>query len=313
VEAGAYGTGWRASSAKGWDRYGNGSARPDVGRRVNSGGQGAWGGAGTAGADAARLLASGRPIDARVVLVVAHADDESLWAGGVFLRARDLLLIHATDSAPRDMADAARLGYARREGYAQARTTELDRALAALGVTAERRGYGLADQEAALHMTELVERLAQDLAGCDIVITHPYEGGHPDHDALALAVTLAVERLGRRGHTPAHVEFACYHLAEGERRFGRFWPDPRCPEQVRDLAGPERERINAAIAAHVTQAGVVDGWRPSVESWRAAPAYDFTAPPPPGRALYDGFSWAMTSARWRALAADALAHQRASA
>ncbi|HET8611688.1 MAG TPA: hypothetical protein VFL92_02875, partial [Sphingomonas sp.] len=91
----------------------------------------------------------------------------------------------------------------------------------------------------------------------------------------------------------------CYHAHEGERRFGRFWPDPDHPEQTRLIPSAERLRLDAAIAAHATQATVIGGWRPEVERWRTAPAYDFTAPPPPDACLYDGFGWAMTSARWR--------------
>ena len=139
-------------------------------------------------------LASGAPIEARVAVVVAHPDDESLWAGALLGRLRDGLLIHLTDGAPEDMADAARSGFGSRQAYSDKRAAELRLALRLLGYAGERRGYGLRDQSAVEHLPELTERLSADLRGAAVVATHAYEGGHPDHDAAALAVRRAATR-----------------------------------------------------------------------------------------------------------------------
>src|SRR5918993_1032115 len=45
-------------------------------------------------------------------------------------------------------------------------------------------------------------------------VTDGYEGGHPDHDAAALAAHLACRLLGGTG-APAMVEFAAYHDRDG--------------------------------------------------------------------------------------------------
>ena len=240
-------------------------------------------------------LASGEPIDEPVAVVVAHADDETLWTGSALSRLRNCRLIHLTDSAPRDMADAARLGIGSRGEYAALRARELDQALVELEATAERFGYGAPDKEAVEHLPELVHRLATDCAGVAAIVTHPYEGGHPDHDAAALAVRLAAERIGR----PAIAEFACYRQAGGERVWADFAPDPSAPERVRTLSPFERGRIDRALAAHASQAEVFGHWRPEFERWRDAPNYDFTRPPPGEAVLYDGFGWDVTSERWR--------------
>lgn len=260
-------------------------------------------GAGAAAALFAARFASGQPIVERVAVVVAHPDDETLWVGSLLPRLVNALLIHVTDGAPHDMADARRLGFATREDYAAVRAAELDAALALLGAAPERRAYGIADQDAMAGRAALVDRLADDLAGAAVVVTHPYEHGHPDHDTCAHAVRAAVDRLTEQDRpAPAIVEFACYHLRDGERRFGAFWPG-EADEHVRTLPDDERDRIAAALAAHASQAAVIDGWVPTHERWRAAPAYDFAAPAAPGGALYDGFGWAMTAARWRGMAA----------
>jgi LmbE family N-acetylglucosaminyl deacetylase len=256
----------------------------------------------------AARLATGDRIAASIAIVVAHADDETLFAGPLLARADDALLIHVTDGAPHDMTDAHRLGFATRDAYAATRAAEVDAALAALDARPRRSAHGVADQEAALHIAAIADRLAVELARVELVAMHAYEGGHPDHDAVACAVRLAVERLA---HAPALVEFPSYHLRDGERIWAEFWPDPTHPEHVRTLDAADRARIDAALAAHASQAGVFGEWRPAVERWRAAPDHDFTAPPPPGACLYDRFGWAITGARWRDHARTAIGGTRA--
>ncbi|WP_428332151.1 PIG-L deacetylase family protein [Novosphingobium sp.] len=244
----------------------------------------------------ATCFAAGGPIGERVAVVVAHPDDETLWAGALLGRLDDGVLIHLTDGAPADNADARQRGFPTRDSYAAARAAELDTALAALGYRGARKAYGVRDQEAVFATDALIERLTTDLAGVAAVVTHPYEGGHPDHDAAALAVRRAADRVGA-----AVVEFACYHKRDGNRVFGAFWPGSA--EKTRALSPDESARIDAALRAHASQAHVFGDWRPAHEHWRAAPMYDFAAPPPPDEALYDDFGWAMTTSRWRDIAA----------
>jgi len=250
--------------------------------------------------DWAQMLASGARIDAPVAIVVAHPDDETLFAGALLRRLSDARVVMVTDGAPEDMADARRLGIATREEYAAVRARELGSALEALGFGGRLVRYGVPDQRAVHALPALVERLRGDLAGVELVVTHPYEGGHPDHDAVACAVSRAMAGMAA---PPAVVEFACYARFGGERIWARFVADDACPERVRALDAEDRDRIDAALAAHASQAAVFGPWRPEVERWRAAPAHDFAAPPRAEACLYDGFGWTLTSARWREAAA----------
>lgn len=250
--------------------------------------------------DWARRLAAGGPIGAPTALVVAHPDDETLFAGSALARLTDITVILVTDGAPEDMGDARRAGFATGQDYAAARAAEMQAALAVLAPHARLVSYRVPDQRTVERLGEVTRRLADDLAAMALVLTHPYEGGHPDHDAVACAVHRAAARLG--AGAPAIVEFACYACFDGLREFGRFVPHPAAPEQVRPLDPADRDRLERALAAHATQAAVFGRWRPLAEHWRAAPAYDFAAPPPGETCLYDQFGWPLTSARWRALA-----------
>lgn len=242
-------------------------------------------------------LARSESIAARMVLVAAHPDDETLALGSRLALFDDLVILYLTDGAPRDLADARRADCADRAGYAALRQAELSSALAGLGARCERRSYGCPDQESVLVSGRLLDLLTVDLAGAAAVVTHAYEHGHPDHDTAALAVALACQRLGAAA--PERSEFPGYHLRDGQQVFGTFWPDPRALETSLPLSPAQREKKRAAIRCFASQAAVLSLFPEADERLRPAPPYDFRVPAPPGAAWYDPLGWEVTSIVWR--------------
>jgi N-acetylglucosamine malate deacetylase 2 len=139
-------------------------------------------------------------IETPVALVVAHPDDETLSAGASLALFRHLTLVHVTDGAPRSPHDAHAVGFRTARDYAAARLRELRQALDAAGAAVEPVFLGIPDQQASLFVPAIATALRGLLAGATLVITHSYEGGHPDHDACAAAVHRACRRLALHRH-----------------------------------------------------------------------------------------------------------------
>ena len=136
---------------------------------------------------------------ARLVVVAAHPDDESLGAGGLIATAvgRGILvdIVSATDGegshpdSPTTTPDA----------LAARRSVEAVRAAAALGVPRERvhqlglpdGDLGGAEEELTTHLVEIVGD------GRGAVVVAPWRrDGHPDHEAAGRAASAAARRTG---------------------------------------------------------------------------------------------------------------------
>lgn len=240
-------------------------------------------------------LTARRPTPTRVALVVAHPDDETIAAGASLQLLSHLLLIHVTDGAPRTGPDAQAAGFATPAAYAAARHAELAAALALSQATPACVTLAIPDQEASLDMRSLAHRLATlfQTHQIETVLTHAYEGGHPDHDATAWAVHQAAR-------CPI-LEFPGYHAApDGALVTGQFLPGPLAT--AIPLTAAEQAQKIAMLACFKTQATILAAFGTGTERFRPAPAYDFARPPHPGTLNYEHWGWDMTGDRWRTLA-----------
>lgn len=248
-----------------------------------------------------------KSLGARPVIVAAHPDDEIIGAGATLAHLAGASVIHVSDGAPRDGSDAARAGFADWRAYAAARRREAEAALALAAIDKDRIiGMGYPDQQASLHLAELALRL-RDLirrAQYDGVIAHPYEGGHPDHDAAAFAVHAACRLMARGGEIPPPVmEMTSYHMAGDAVVTGAFLPHPGSGAVIEHrLDAASRALKRRMLARHETQRAVLSGFGVECERFRSAPFYDFGAAPHPGMLHYERHEWGVNGAAWRALA-----------
>jgi LmbE family N-acetylglucosaminyl deacetylase len=245
-----------------------------------------------------------------VVVVVAHPDDEAISAGALLKGLPHATIVHVTNGAPADDAYAQRKGFADREAYAAARRSEVVAALDVVGIPAERiRGLGCVDGEAHRHLVDLshqVMELFEELKP-DVILTHPYEGGHSDHDSTAFVVQLAAGILQKEGViAPTILELTSYHNYAGRRRMFDFLPFGDLPLRTLTLSSEARNMKRRMFDAFESQQALLKTIPIKVERFRQAPRYLFTVPPHEGQLDYERYCKRVTGAEWRAEAERAL-------
>lgn len=251
-----------------------------------------------------------KKIAVRGVLIAAHPDDEVIGAGARLSRWSQIQVIHVTDGAPCDMRDATALGFVRREDYAALRRAERRAALDVAGVPSHRtHDLGYVDNATSDNLIALAADVYSLLhaAQPDVVVTHPYEGGHPDHDATAFAVHAAVDLTReRKERAPIIMEMTSYHLGPSGISTGSFLPNDHDVAFHTVLDEDARALKSRMLECHASQRKVLCHFGSEREPIRIAPRYDFGAPPHAGRLFYEHFDWWISGAEWRARARDAM-------
>jgi N-acetylglucosamine malate deacetylase 2 len=248
----------------------------------------------------------------RILLIAAHADDETIGAGVLVSRVRDVRIVHATDGAPVDPSDAQAAGFATRENYARARRAEAVRALAKAGVRESAIvNLRFTDQRLVFELEELTFRILSRIEQLrpEVVLTHAYEGGHPDHDSLAFSCFLArsLFRMRSREEPFEPFEFTGYHAESGRMRPYEFLPYKEQKLHKQCLTPEQRKLKIEMLRTFESQSEMLKPFMlPSHETFRKAPRYDFSRPPHEGRLYYENFDWGVDGRAWRNLAARAL-------
>lgn len=243
-------------------------------------------------------------------VIVAHPADEVVGAGCLISKLVDVTVLHVTDGAACDLADAESTGFNERLAYAEARKRECISALAIAHVPEERVvDLDVPDHCAANYLTDLTKRITAFLrhSGADIVVTHPYEGGHPDHDATAFATHAALRLMEENGlRPPALFEMALHPSEDFIAKVPEFLPgfERETTTLLLDERATKLKRRMFACFETQRESLAVSPFGP--EKFRQPAAYDFTSPPHAGKLYYENFDWAPRSAEWQMLASQAL-------
>lgn len=184
----------------------------------------------------------------KILVVLAHPDDETFIVGGTIARYAQLgLAVTLVCATKGEMG--SRLGvpaYATRETLPALREAELRAACQALGVT-DLRFLGLRDKTVDYYdpgrLAERIAAMMREVAP-DVVITfHEATGGHADHCAIGRATRIAFEQAG--GHA------SLYYVMGGWMGF---------EEQLR-RAGIDEHRVTRIPVVGEAAAAKVDAYR----------------------------------------------------
>ena len=231
----------------------------------------------------------------RVLVLVAHADDESVCYGALLPRMREPVVVIATDGAPRDEYFWKRFGS--REAYAAVRRDEAQAAMRLAGV---RELVLLAEQDSRLEDQRLFLNLAsaygrlEKLVGWvrpEAIATLAYEGGHPDHDSCSVLAA----QLGRQfgvpvWEAPAYSREGC----EGMLRLQQFTCESG-DEVAVEISDEELELKRAMCAQYVSQGDFLQTFDARREVVRPQVNYDYGRPPHKGLTNYEQWQWWMSA------------------
>jgi LmbE family N-acetylglucosaminyl deacetylase len=235
----------------------------------------------------------------RVLVLVAHADDESVAYGALMQKMREPVVVIATDGTPRDEYFWGRFGS--REAYRAVRKEEARRAMQAVGVghpvLLAEEDERLEDQRLFLNLNAAWARLEPLMEQVlpEAIATLAYEGGHPDHDSCSLLAA----RLGERFTVPVW-ETAVYSRqggaegGEGELRVQRFLRESG-EECAVEISEGELERKRAMCAEYKSQGDFLQTFDVRREVVRPQVKYDYSRAPHAGLTNYEQWHWWMSA------------------
>ena len=192
----------------------------------------------------------------RVVVLAAHPGDEILGASSVLTKLPTCVVVHLNDGAPFEPelwpGDGA---FASREANTRARRREAEAALSCCGVPRERAlCLGCPEQRTAWYLLSLCQRVAAivERYDPDCVLTHAYEGGHPDHDAAAFIARGALRMI--EGDSRATVlEMATSHGPRGDLQANQFLTVSGTRAVTHCLSESELGQKRDMLACHASQ------------------------------------------------------------
>jgi N-acetylglucosamine malate deacetylase 2 len=213
------------------------------------------------------------------LVIVAHPDDESIGCGVLLQRIAITSVFVCTDGAPSVSRQWRSKGYRTREEYARKRASEFHAALEIAGVQRKYVMTGIPDQQLHRYLQQAATHIEQYLNKNrpESILTHAYEGGHPDHDSCAFLG----HWIGQLFAIPVW-EMPFYHRREARSPliYQQFFPAPQ-DEILLSPSPAEICRKECMLRQHRTQADVIPQFDKTRELFRPQPSYDFTLSPNP--------------------------------
>jgi N-acetylglucosamine malate deacetylase 2 len=205
----------------------------------------------------------------RVLVFVAHPDDETIACAGLLQRAATSLVVFAVDGAPPYYKFEEQFGSLQR--YSRIRFLEAARALSSIPRCsfcrlARQDGTWFVDQHLFLDLSEAFLSLRRIVCefSPDLLVSHAFEGGHIDHDACHVLADWTARTLHLQS-----MEFPLYWRSErGQDVFQQFRQGSA--EEFVSRLSPQESRVKRQmLAKYRTQRKLLSIFRPGTERFRS--------------------------------------------
>jgi LmbE family N-acetylglucosaminyl deacetylase len=235
---------------------------------------------------------------ARVLIVAAHQDDETIGLGGALagvLRPPERVFVaFLTDGTPVDPAYFSKTRNWTPDDYRRTRHDEAIAALNIFGIPPTQIFFSsIADQRLAFELESgfvFLKRVLKE-ARPSVVFVPAYEAGHPDHDAANFLVAHSLQNLAASAIPPETWEYPLYTARAGQIVYCRF-PDP-CDLRVVKLGPKELELKRRAIEQYASQRDTLAQFPIGDECFRGLPLYDYSKPAIDEPAAYELWGWSI--------------------
>lgn len=239
----------------------------------------------------------------RILLLVAHPDDETIAFGGHISDCPNLFIVHLTEGSPDNLLYASRNGCSGKKAYAELRMNELENALQVCkfdhnhycNLRYNDLGVVYTIENALWEILHLIEKIQPE-----VIMTHPYEGGHPDHDCAAYISQKTIEILSPRYGLSQiqRVEFTCYHGRNGYLETGTFLGDSETVKTIQLSLESKQKKVDM-FECYYSQKEMLSLFMVDKEMFRIAPVYSFGSPPHDGKLLYETMDMGIDGQSWR--------------
>ena len=214
----------------------------------------------------------------KLLILVAHPDDETIACSGLIQRASASLVVFAVDGAPPHYGFEKRFGSLR--NYSDARFLEASRALKCIPRCSFRRltrkdGTWFVDQHIFLELPEAFTsfaRITREFSP-DLLVSHAFEGGHIDHDACHILATRLAQEFSLRT-----LEFPLYWKSKHGHDVLQQFRESGEGEIVFQLSQQELLVKRRMLAEYRTQHGLTSVFHRETERFRALIRADRTEP-----------------------------------
>lgn len=247
-----------------------------------------------------------------IMVFCAHPDDEVLGAGILLSYLNQKIeIVTITDGSPKNLKYALSAGFSSREAYAEARYKEQINAMKNAGLSEiQCHRLNFMDQETSYHMSAITHRIMGMIESKmpGLILTHAYEGGHPDHDSVSFSVWAACNLLLKKGiEPPVVIEFASYHgNGQSEMMCYEFIPYPEIGMWIIALSQNEIELKKRMVDCYKSQSKMLSLFPLQTECFRIMPKYNFRNTPHNGILFYEFFDWGMSAKCWNKLAGETI-------